>query len=245
MTQRVLRTGLTLLVRPAQAEAALWRRCRQEGDAAAREALFDKHAPLALQIARSEFYRRPAYGLERGDFDQLAFTGLIAAIDRYDPLRGVPFEAYARHRIGGAIHSGIAQSSEGAAQYTYKRRTELERLRVLKEAGETLPEDPLAELTALVTGLALGLMLEETIRLSESQGPSDAWQSDAWRDLLFNLKRALEDLPPAEFAIVRQHYFEGVSFSHIAALMNLSPGRVSQLHRAALDRLRHCLGPSG
>ena len=247
MSRRGAVTGLALLARPAQVEAALWRRVRHEADSSARETLFEHHAPLARQIAATEFFRRPRYGLERADFEQLAFTGLIEAIDRFDPLRGVPFDAFARRRISGAISSGIGQSSEGAAQYTFKRRTEIERLRALQEAGETIPGDPLRELTDLVTGLALGFMLEETARLEESQnqGPAGAWQSDAWRDLLLSLKRALESLPVPERAIIRKHYFEGIAFSAIAAILEVSPGRVSQLHRAALERLRHFLGPSG
>ncbi|MDP3457669.1 MAG: sigma-70 family RNA polymerase sigma factor [Hyphomonas sp.] len=247
MNERASFTGLALLIRPAQVDAALWRRCRQEGDSAARETLFERHKLLARQIAGSEYFRRPPYGLERADFEQLAFAGLIEAIDRYDPLRGVPFEAFARYRIAGAISSGIGQSSEGAAQYTFRRRTELDRLRTLKDAGESLPDDPLAELTDLVTGLALGFMLEEVARLGESQnqGPADAWQSGAWRDLLLSLRRALDSLPLPEKTIIRQHYFEGVAFLEIAALLELSRGRVSQLHRAALERLRNFLGPSG
>jgi RNA polymerase sigma factor FliA len=247
MTPGPAMTGLALLVRPAQVEAALWRRCRQEGDVSAREILFARYRLLARQIAGGEFFRRPPYGLERGDFEQLAYAGLIEAIDRYDPVRGVPFEAFARYRIAGAISSGIGQSSEGAAQYTFKRRTEIDRMRALKEAGESLPDDPLAELTDLVTGLALGFMLEEAARLEEtqSQGRADAWLSGAWRDLLLSLRRALDCLPLPELTIIRQHYFEGVAFLEIAALLELSRGRVSQLHRAALERLRNFLGPSG
>jgi RNA polymerase sigma factor for flagellar operon FliA len=37
---------------------------------------------------------------------------------------------------------------------------------------------------------------------------------------------------------VRQHYDHGLSFAQVAQLMGLSRGRISQLHRAALDRLR-------
>lgn len=247
MTRPASLTGLALLVRPAQAEAALWRRWRQEGDDAARQILFERYRLLARQIAGGEYFRRPPYGLERGDFEQLAYSGLIEAIDRYDPLRGVPFEAFARYRIAGAISSGIGQSSEGAAQYTFRRRTELERVRILKEAGEPAPDDPLAELADLVTGLALGFMLEEAARLEESQkqGPADAWLSGAWRDLLLSLKRALDILPSPERMIIRHHYFEGIAFLEIAALLKLSRGRISQLHRAALERLRNFLGPAG
>jgi RNA polymerase sigma factor for flagellar operon FliA len=45
-----------------------------------------------------------------------------------------------------------------------------------------------------------------------------------------------------ESVIVRQHYENGVSFTHIAQLLGLSKGRVSQLHASAVARLRARIG---
>lgn len=243
MRAGVLTRGLQLVLKPQRVEAALWRRHVQHSDSVAREALFARYRGLAGLLAASEFRRRPAYGLERRDFDQLASQGLMEAIDRFDPGRGVPFEAYARYRIRGAISNGLARSSEGAALYVEKRRVELERLEVLKKAGETLPEDPLGALTQFVTGLAIGFMLDEAADIDVESAASDAWQSIAWRDLLHSLRHAVSKLPDGERDVVVRHYFSGTSFADIAAGMQLSRGRVSQIHKAALDRLRHHIEP--
>jgi RNA polymerase sigma factor for flagellar operon FliA len=56
------------------------------------------------------------------------------------------------------------------------------------------------------------------------------------------LAEAMHNLPEKEAIIVRQHYENGLSFSQVAELMGLSRGRVSQLHRSALDRLRKKIG---
>lgn len=235
--------GLQLVLKPQRVEAALWRRYAREGDSAAREALFERYLKLAGLVAASEYRRRPAYGLERSDFDQLACQGLIEAIDRFDPHRGVPFEAFARYRIKWAISAGVSRSSEGAAVYTHRRRVELERLQALKEAGDGGAEDPLATLTRFVTGLAVGFMLDEAAEIDMETGSSDVWQSVAWRDLLHSLRHAVTRLPEMEQAIVVRHYFNGAAFTEIATEMRLSRSRVSQIHKAALDRLRHHIEP--
>ena len=52
------------------------------------------------------------------------------------------------------------------------------------------------------------------------------------------LRGALANLPEQEAVVVRQHYDHGLPFAQVAQLMGLSRGRIAQLHRAALERLR-------
>src|SRR2546425_11219693 len=81
--------------------AQLWARCR-EGDAAARCALIERFAPLATRIARG---MNVPVGAVAGpdDLESAALIGLIDAVDRFQPARGVPFEGYASLRIPGAV----------------------------------------------------------------------------------------------------------------------------------------------
>jgi len=223
--------GFGLIIQPRAVEASLWRRLHYEDDLTCREALFERYLPLARRIARHEFSRRPAYGLDRADFEQLAFTGLLESIDRFDPLHGAPFEAYARRRIRGAVADGIACSSEGAAQFTHRQRIENERLRSLSTGLDG--SDPIAALAQLASGLAVGLVVENAARLMEQQ-PSpelDAYESRAWRELQLAMLAAIENLPSQQRLILQQHYLNGLDFTQIAKFLGLSRGRVSQLHR--------------
>src|SRR5947209_11080809 len=81
--------------------ARLWARCR-EGDAAARCALIERFAALATRIARG---MNVPVGAVAGpdDLESAALIGLIDAVDRFDPERGIPFEGYAGLRIRGAV----------------------------------------------------------------------------------------------------------------------------------------------
>lgn len=237
-------SGLELVVDPVRAEASLWRRLRYEAELDCRETLFNRYFALASAIAGRLFRQRRTQRLERGDFEQFASEGLLQAIDRFDPLLGVPFSAYARRRIAGNVATGIGTMSEVDTQLSYRYRVEQERLRAL-----IAPEaDPLAALSELAVGLALGLMLEDTglIDGEERADPRpSAYDSLAWRETQAILGREVAALPKQEAIVVRQHYDHGLPFPQVAQLMGLSRGRVSQLHRAALERLRKRLRARG
>src|SRR2546428_11415500 len=90
--------------------ALLWARCR-EGDAAARCALIERFAPLATRIARG---MNVPVGAVAGpdDLESAALIGLIDAVDRFEPERGVPFEGYASLRIRGAVLDEVRRVDE-------------------------------------------------------------------------------------------------------------------------------------
>jgi len=233
--------GLDLLTRPDRVEASLWRSRLSEAGEASRQRLFDHYRPFARKLAAYHWARRKPDNFERGDIEQLAYEALLQAIDRYDPHRNVPFEAYARLRIAGHIANCLARMSEASAQYRYRRRTERERLRSLSEAGEEAGEDALAALSRLAATLALGLMLEEDGPIDPDSLPDaqpSAFESLAWHEMKRKIADQIAALPAREADVVRQHYQNGVSFQQIAELMGLSKGRISQIHRTALSRLR-------
>lgn len=230
-------SGLDLVIDPVRVEASLWRRFRYEEDLRARERLFDRYYVLARAIGARLFRQRYERRVERGDVDQYACEGLLQALDRYDPLRGVPFSAFARRRIVGNIADGIAAMSELGAQLGFRRRVEQSRLRSLVRDGD----DAIAALSELAVGLALGLMLEGTGLIADGEVADrrpTAYDSLAWQETQVLLAREVSRLPENEGIVVRQHYDHGLPFGQVAQLMGLTAGRISQLHRAALDRLR-------
>lgn len=230
-------SGMELVVDPVRAEASLWRRFRFEDDLRLRETLFNRYFILAKTIAGRLFRQRMATRLDRGDFDQFACEGLLHAIDRYDPLRGVPFSAFARRRIMGNVADGIATMTEVDAQLSHRHRMEQERLRSITQPGA----DPLAILADLAVGLAMGLILEGTGLIDRGDATDSrpsAYDSLAWRETQSMLASEVGKLPDHEAIVVRQHYDHGLPFAQVAQLMGLSRGRISQLHRSALDRLR-------
>ncbi|HEX8263080.1 MAG TPA: sigma-70 family RNA polymerase sigma factor [Allosphingosinicella sp.] len=243
MSRAALPTGLALVVHPTRAEASLWRRLRFEAETECRETLFNRYVPLARAIAAAKFHQRRGRAAERSDCEHFAYEGLLQAIDRFDPLLGVPFSAYARRRIVGSITDGLAKMSEVNAQISHRHRVEQERLRSLAP-GEAAGQDPLSALSDLAVGLALGLMLEGTALVPANGVDSrpTAYESLEWREMQAQLAAEVQKLPEKEAVIIRQHYHNGLSLAQIADLLDLSRGRISQLHRSALERLRKRIG---
>lgn len=231
--------GLRLVTRPERVEALLWATLRFDNRQEAREPLFQLYRPYARSIVA----RHRHLCIDRAtslDAEQWAYEGLLQAIDSYDPLHGAPFPGYAKRRIIGSIRDGLVQSSEINAQYDAKRRLERERLRSLKEQAGQKP-DAIERITEIAVGLAISLMLAETRLVGGEEDPDpapSAYDSLAWRQTQSQLARAVEKLPEREAYIILNHYEHGLSFAQIADLLGLSRGRISQLHREALLRLR-------
>ena len=104
-------------------DIVLWRELHGSRSVKAREALFAQHLPFARSIALRHFRERARGELELTDFQQLACAGLLDALDRFDPERGIPFRGYAGRRISGSILSGIARMSEARDQASRRART--------------------------------------------------------------------------------------------------------------------------
>lgn len=232
-------------------ETELWAAFVAERDERPRKRLFETYAGFAAAIAW-RFYRRHSYGdLDVVELRQLAHAGLLEAMDRFDPEKGVPFKAFAAHRITGALRDGIAHMSEMREQIAWRQRLRRERMASL-QAGQTdvrSSADALSALAELAVGLALGFMLEDTGMFTGDEdavasAPS-AYQSIEWRQLTDRLETELRMLAEREAHILRYHYLEGLSFDQIARLLGLSNARISQLHKAALATLRKRLAASG
>lgn len=233
---------------PADAEeAALWNAFRREGSLAARERLFSHYSAFARNIARRHYREQSGGDIELADLIQLAFAGLLEALDKYDPARGAPFRPFAAHRISGSIRDGIVKMSELREQIAWRRRVQRERLRSLAEsdASKGSTSEATAAMADIAVGLALGFMLEGTGLFDPHETEHDvksrdatAYDSLAWKEMVTLLQAAVDTLPEREQIILRRHYIDGVGFDQLAQLLHITKGRVSQLHRSALLLLK-------
>jgi RNA polymerase sigma factor for flagellar operon FliA len=83
------------------------RRSTSAIDLVARNRLLEAHMDLAGEIARGIAATTAGKGPELEDLSADGVVGLLLAAQSFEPERGIPFEAYARWRIDGAIRDGI------------------------------------------------------------------------------------------------------------------------------------------
>jgi RNA polymerase sigma factor for flagellar operon FliA len=245
------------LASPTGEEAVLWQQLRNQRDANARERLLELHLGYARIVAGAYYARRFHDEIEYADYLQYASVGLLEALDRFDPARGVQFRTFAARRMHGAILNGLERFTEKQQQIAARQRLRADRMADVKalagegsgtEAGTPQTAD---QLLAFVSEAGIGLAL---CWLLEGSGMVDAgaasvsqpfYRSAEMRQLRQRLVLAIEGLPAQERTVIRRHYLQEVPFEQIATDLQLTRGRISQVHRRALLRLRGVLAEQG
>lgn len=222
-------------------ERVLWRERGQEEGGESRITLIERYTPLATRIAGRLYASRFDDEVEYNDYLQFAFVGLVEAIDRFDVNVGASFSTFAGYRIKGAIFNGIEKWTERRQQLANKRRIEHERLASL---GAQTKKGDAGELFATIAdtaiGLALGFLLEDAdLSLKEhAQTRDQAYTSSVLSDLRTQLQTLVSELPAREKWIIQYHYYHQMNFEKLGHILGLSKGRISQLHKRALQELR-------
>ena len=183
------------------------------------------------------------------DLEQVGQIGLLSAFDRYDARRGVPFTAYARHHIRGAMRHYLRD------QWPLIRipRVQQERLAALfncqQRLGQPLKAEQLRDELNLTTEQWDQL---ERARLSSRRVGLDPRELEDWAASTPALElqdsdqasRWLSWLDPREAEVLRLVVLEGLSLRTAAAQLRVSASSVRRQLQAGLAELRRRLSPA-
>lgn len=228
--------------------SAAWREFAATRDNALRNQLVEAHLELARIVAATLYRNRGSLEVEFADYLQLATLGLIESVDRYDATLGVQFDSYATLRIRGSVLNALTGLSEQYQQIDLRKRLRQERLESLRQQRNG-PADLYGRLADVAVGLALAQLLEGSGMLQRDDETERSFQHHFYdsareRQLREAVDSAVQTLPDQERRVVRYHYYQKLGFTEIAELLGLSKGRVSQIHRQALQLLRRVRGGS-
>lgn len=228
----------------------LWERYRT-GDAAAREGLILHYSPLVKFVAGRIAAGLPSHA-DRDDLISDGLVGLIDAVERFEPERGVPFEAYATQRIRGAILDGL-RSLDWMPQRTRRLSKQVDatisglsqalgRVPTDEEVAVELDLETEAVRRVMVDTTALGYASMDAPVLGDER---DASFSELVRDPAAIdpeqralLREALELLPDREQTVIVLYYREGMTLAEIGKVLGISESRVWHLHARAVRILR-------
>ncbi|HEX7100740.1 MAG TPA: SigB/SigF/SigG family RNA polymerase sigma factor [Acidimicrobiia bacterium] len=227
---------------------ALFRRLPDEE---ARCDLFELYRPLALHLANRYAYR----GVEVEDLKQVAFLGLVNAIDRYDPEYGSRFISFAVPTITGEIKRYFRDAGWSAAVPRRLKDITVMCRRADEELTQRLGRPPSVEEVADETGLTADEVVEAA-SLGTAYRP-DALEAptsedgmtrldylgdvDGRMDLfdeLDALKPLLESRPEREQRILHLRFYENLTQRQIAERMDISQMHVSRILSSTLEKLR-------
>lgn len=228
-----------------------------------RDQLVLEHVGLVKALAQRLAQRLPAQ-VELTDLVSVGVLGLIDAASRYKPSTGVPFDAFARRRVQGAMLDAL-RDLDWAPRSLRKLRRDLDAaIAKLRHELKREPADAeIAEAMSLseveydrlldqVRSLELGALrqldapnqdgssLLELV-IDPDEGPEATLERT---ELRAHLARALMELPERERQILALYYEEELTMAEIGAVIGVCESRVSQLRSLALSRLRVSLKES-
>lgn len=240
--------------------SGLWATFKESGGSDARERLILNYSPLVKYVAGRISATLPQT-VETADLISYGLFGLIDAIEKFDPERGIKFETYAIARIRGAIIDEL-RSMDWVPRSVRARARELEqvyatleiRLRRVPSDAEVAEEmgistDDLGDILARLSYASV-ISFEElwsggdredradgaaSIRDEDAADPAAAFETEEIKGILSN---AIERLPERERVVITLYYYEGLTLKEIGRVLGVTESRVSQLHTKAVLRMR-------
>ena len=239
----------------------LFRRYKEEGDEDAREQLIVSHLNLVRFIS-SKFKNR---GEPLDDLVQVGTVGLIKAIDRFDPERGLEFTTYATPTIMGEIKRHfrdkgwsvrvprrLQELSAKVNQVTDDLTTELQRSPSVDEIAQHLGVTAEEVLEAMESSSAYtSVPLEAGGSSDDEEAPSviDRYASEdedlAASDDRMVIEDAIKDFNPREQDVIRMRFIDGLTQVEIAERLGVSQVQVSRLLRRTLRKIQDKIDPEG
>lgn len=248
-----------------QQETDLARRLRDESDLDAARQLVLSHLRLVVSIARQYL----GYGLAHADLIQEGNVGLMKAVKRFDPDRGVRLVSFAVHWIKAEIHEYVVRNWRMVKVATTKAQRKLFfNLRRMRPDGQTLdpsqvddiarelnvrPED-VSEMEVRLSGQEMALEAQHddadgfapiSYLSDEGSEPSQVLERQALDNLHSQgLLQALEGLDERSRRIVEARWLQdegGATLHELAAEFGVSAERIRQIEAAAFKKMRVAL----
>ncbi|HSN38722.1 MAG TPA: RNA polymerase sigma factor RpoH [Burkholderiales bacterium] len=243
------------------------RRFRQENDLEAARELVVSHLRVVVAIARGYM----GYGLPQADLIQEGNIGLMKAVKRFDPERGVRLVSFAVHWIRAEIHEFILRNWRIVKIATTKAQRKLFfNLRSLKQGLGTMGSEDVKAMAR-----QLGVKAEEVVEMETRLGgrdvalePSGEEEEDAFAPISYltaenaepsrlleheetarlrstGLEKAIDSLDARSRRIIEARWLnekEPATLHDLAAEFGVSAERIRQIESKALSRMKGMMG---
>ena len=237
----------------------LFRRYKEEDHQEARQQLVMSHMNLVRYLANKYKNR----GEPREDIEQVGYLGLLKAIDRFDPSRGLEFTTFATPTIQGEIKRHfrdkgwsvrvprrLQELSAKVNQAQDTLTTKLQRSPTIDEVANYLDATVDEVLEAQESSSAYSSVpLEGSGNTDSDDAPSiiDRYATEdtdlAFTDDRMAIEEALKGFSPREREVIELRFIEGMTQIEIAKKLGISQVQVSRLLRRTLRKMQEKIDP--
>lgn len=228
---------------------AVWRRYAAARDPGDRDVLLVHYLPLVRYVCSRLAVGLPGH-VPHADLMSVGAVGLLQAVERFDPSRNIPFEAFALTRIRGAMidelrawdwapravrtrHAQVDAAMQDLVQSLHRIPSDEE---IARHSGLTVTEvaKSLAE-SALPATIPLDeVIAESVVSASDEYDPFEQALSRTSHEVLV---RALSKLPQREREVLALYYLEELTLAEVGEILGVTESRVSQLRARGVAHL--------
>ncbi len=222
-----------------------------------RERIVLDHLPQVQCIARRIHERLPRQVLLE-DLVHSGILGLMDAVRKYDPSKNVQLKHYAEFRIRGAILDSLRQVDWSPRTLRRQARRMEQAVIACKARLGRNPTEPeiaaelqmsledLQRLVGELRGLDVGTLQQEgsdsngedAIEARVVSNAEDPYHQTLRWEMTDLLEKAIGELPGREREVLFLYHFEELTMKEVGMMLGVGESRVSQIHSAALLRLR-------
>jgi RNA polymerase sigma factor for flagellar operon FliA len=221
-----------------------------------RDILLLEYLPQVQHVARRIHSRLPPHVL-REDLVHAGILGLMDAARKFEPSKNVKLKHYAEIRIRGAILDSLRLLDWGPRRLRRQgRRLEQATLRCKSKLGHEPDESEIAaemqlslknlqRLVGELRGLEVASLQsganpygEEGMEGSVESNGENPYEQALRSEMTTLLETAIAELPGRDRKVLSLYHFQELTMKEVGAIMHIGQARVSQIHSAAMARLR-------
>jgi RNA polymerase sigma factor FliA len=231
----------------------LWKSYRENPETELRNKIVLTYAGLVKSISRRAAAVSGNY-VDIDDLTSFGMIGLIKAVEKFDPDKGVTFETYATYRVRGEIIDymrrndwvprGVRKKAQDIEKASDKFKNENLREPTEDELSDVLGVKKTDISQALCDSARFNLIsfeevIQDTVKADGSLISDETPEASlAKEELVDTLAKAIDDLPEREKLVITLYYYEELTLKEISAVLSVSESRVSQLHTRAVKDLK-------
>jgi RNA polymerase sigma factor for flagellar operon FliA len=239
---------------------SIWLRYNKEKSKETKDDIFKKYSWIVQYVVNKLGVPDNSI-LDKEDLINIGIIGLSESIDKFDLTKNVKFESYAITRVRGSIQDEL-RKLDWLSRTARKKVNDITSIKdkVLKEQGiEVSDNEIMSKLGITSEQYNSYLHAMEVSRSNYSFIDSDSNSDEDGYDIVENitdedesnqledliehekieiLKKFLKQLPDKKRLVIALYYYENLTFKEIGKLIDVTEGRVSQIHSEVIKLLR-------
>ncbi|MGE4505555.1 MAG: FliA/WhiG family RNA polymerase sigma factor [Desulfovibrionaceae bacterium] len=212
-----------------------------------------RHYSPKIRILALRLKVKLPQNVELGELMSAGSLGLLDALKKFRPDLGIRFDTYSENRIKGAMLDELRRMDWFSRGLRQKVKTIEEAIRRIEhETGEPATAEQIERRTGMSAKevqvgmealqnqmcVSLDAFQDNLLGSRDASGENEPYQNTAFQEMVTKVAGLIEELTEREKLVIALYYGEELNMKETAEVMEITEGRVSQLHSQALRKLR-------